>query len=89
MMWPLLLILAVFLLMPLFNKKEKHRRQRLAGLKKHDRVITTGGIYGTIAALDDDSVTLEIARDVRVRCKKSAVFDLERAPEGQSAPAPG
>ena len=73
----LLPLLILFILMPLFNKKEKHRRQRLQGLKKHDRVVTSGGIYGTIMAMDDGSVTLEVAKDVRLRIKRSSVFDLE------------
>ena len=73
----LLPLLILFILMPLFNKKEKHRRKRLQDIKKHDKVVTSGGIYGTIMAMDDVSVTLEVAKDVRFRIKRSSIFDLE------------
>ena len=74
----LLPVLILFILMPLFNKKEKHRRARLQTIKKHDKVVTSGGIFGTITALDDDSVTLEIAKDVRIRVKRSSIFDIQQ-----------
>jgi len=77
----LLPLLILFVVMPLFNKKEKHRRQRLAKLEKHARVVTSGGIYGTIAAMDEHTVTLEIAKDVRVKVKRSSIFDIEKPGE--------
>lgn len=79
-------ILLLFILMPLLTgKKEKQRRLRLAGLKKHDKVVTNGGLFGVVTAIDNDSVTLEVANDVRLRFRRSAVYDLE----GAEAPAPG
>lgn len=58
-----LVLLAAYML--LFRpEKEKQRRQQelLAGLKKNDRVVTTSGIYGSVASVDRDSdrVTLKI-----------------------------
>ena len=44
-------------------------------LKKGDKVITSGGLYGTITGITDDSVTIEIAEKVRVKVLKSAVVD--------------
>ncbi|MHC4932080.1 MAG: preprotein translocase subunit YajC [Planctomycetota bacterium] len=73
----LLPLLILFVLMPLFNKKDRLRRQRIAGIKKHDRVVTSGGIYGTVTAMDDASLTLEVAKDVRIRVKRTSVFDIE------------
>jgi preprotein translocase subunit YajC len=81
-MWPFfLLILVVFMIMPLFNKRERTRRKRLGELKKHDRVVTSGGIYGTITALDERFATLEIAKDVRIHVKRSSLFDIEKPGE--------
>lgn len=58
-----LVLLAAYML--LFRpEKEKQRRQQelLAGLKKNDRVVTTSGIYGSVASVDRDAdrVTLKI-----------------------------
>ena len=85
---PFLLILVIFMvIMPLFSKKERHRRQRLNTLKKHDKVVTSGGIFGTIVALDEQTVTLEVARDVRMKFKRSSVFDVEREEEAAAGTA--
>ena len=85
---PFLLILVIFMvIMPLFSKKERHRRQRLNTLKKHDKVVTSGGIFGTIVAIDEQTVTLEVARDVRMKFKRSSVFDVERAEEAVAGKA--
>ncbi|MHC4974456.1 MAG: preprotein translocase subunit YajC [Planctomycetota bacterium] len=82
----LLVLVVVMLFMPLFSRKERHRQKRLTTLKKHDRVVTSGGIYGTVVALEDQTATLEIAKDVRIRVKRSSVFDLEKPGEGKDAP---
>lgn len=85
---PFLLILVIFMvIMPLFSKKERHRRKRLTSLKKHDKVVTSGGIFGTIVALDEQTVTLEVSRDVRMKFKRSSVFDVERAEEAAAGKA--
>jgi len=65
-----LVLLAAYML--LFRpEKEKQRRQQelLAGLKKNDRVVTTSGIYGTVAGVDRDAdrVTLKIDEAANVK----------------------
>jgi len=80
---PILLILVVMmLLMPLFSKKERTRQKRLQGLKKHDRVVTSGGLYGTIISFDDQSATIEVAKNVRLTFKRSSIYDIEKQGEG-------
>ena len=79
----------------LTQKKEKKRRARLKELKKHDRVVKSGGIFGTIVGLDEETVTLEVGKDVRFKLKRSSIFDLENgaeldklAAEAKRKPAP-
>ena len=81
------ILIAVMLLMPLFSKKDRGRRKRITDLKKHDKVVTTGGIFGTIISIDEDTVMLEIARDTRIKIKRSSVFDVERATDAKAEPA--
>ena len=80
----LLPLLLIFLLMPLFNKKEKKRRARMKELKKHDKVVTTGGIYGTVVSLDEVSATIEVAKDVRIRIKRTSIFDNDTPQEAKA-----
>jgi preprotein translocase subunit YajC len=64
------------------NKKQKDIQKARAALKSGDRVITSGGIYGKIREVKDDSFIIEISENVRIRVEKSAVFAA-----GESAPA--
>ena len=60
LLWPFLLMFAVFyfLLIRPQQKRNKQRSQMLAALKKGDRVVTIGGIHGTIVEITDDIVVL-------------------------------
>src|SRR4030043_929138 len=72
---PMILIFVVFyfLLIRPQQKKAKDHRVMLENLKKGDAVITQGGIYGKIASISDQVVTLEIADKVRVRVARSHI----------------
>jgi len=64
------------------QKQEKQRKAMLAALKKNDKVLTTSGIYGTVAALDERTVTLKIDEkgDVRVKFDRSAITAILNRP---------
>ncbi len=65
MFLPMILIVVVFyfLLIRPQRKKDKKVKDMLANLKVGDRITTIGGIYGTIRALRDDTVTLAVGKD--------------------------
>ena len=69
-------LVLLFILMPLFNKKDKGRRKRIKELKKHDKVVTSGGILGTITAIKDEVITIEVSKGVRMDFKRTSVFDV-------------
>jgi len=73
---PLILIFVVFYFFMIRpqNKKQKEIQKSRAALKTGDRVITSGGIYGKIKEVKDDSFIIEISENVRIRVEKSAVF---------------
>ena len=62
---PMILIFVVFYFMLIRpqRKKDKQVKEMLNNLKKDDRICTIGGIYGTIVALKDDTVTLAVGKD--------------------------
>ncbi len=72
---PIAAIFAIFffLLIRPQQQERKRREQMLASLKKGDRVVTSGGIIGTIVGLNEQTITLKIADSVRVECLRSAV----------------
>ena len=72
---PYVLILGIFyfvILLPM-RKKQQKVDQFLGSLKKDDRVITTGGIYGQITKLNEQSVQLQIADKVRIEVAKASI----------------
>lgn len=57
------------------TKKTNETHQMQAGISKGDTVITSGGIYGTVYKTKDDTLVLQIAENVRVKCQRSAVLE--------------
>ncbi|WP_448206523.1 preprotein translocase subunit YajC [Azospirillum sp. sgz302134] len=73
---PLILIFVVFyfLLIRPQQKKMKEHKAMLESIRRGDRVVTGGGIIGTVIKVGpEDEVTVEIADNVRVRCVRSTV----------------
>jgi preprotein translocase subunit YajC len=80
---PLVLIIVVFYFFMIRPqvKRQKELKNYRNSLQKNDKVITTGGIYGKITDVKDQTVTIEIAENIRIKVDKSAVLkdpsDLE------------
>jgi len=76
---PLLLIFVLFYVLMIvpMRKRQKALQQMIENLKKGDRVITNGGIYGEVAAIAGAAVVLKIADNVKVKVAKSAITGLE------------
>lgn len=72
---PLVLIFVVFyfLLIRPQQKKAKEHRQMLENLKKGDKIITAGGIYGVVDGVDNKTLTVKIAENVKVKIGKGSV----------------
>ncbi len=87
---PIILMLGVmwfFLIRPQ-QKKQKEHREMLVSLKKGDRIITSGGLYGRITGLTEASLTIEIADKVRVKVSRAHVAGLAQATPQAPAEAP-
>ena len=82
---PLLAIWYFLVIRPQQQQKRK-AQDMLANLKTGDRVVTSGGIYGTIAGFRNNVVQLQIANQVKVDMARSAITGMvsenDEAPEG-------
>jgi preprotein translocase subunit YajC len=67
-----------FLMIRPQQKRAKEHKNFLENLKKGDKVITSGGLYGTITGITDDAITIEIAEKVRVKVEKGTVATMQR-----------
>jgi preprotein translocase subunit YajC len=77
LLFPLLLIIVfyVFLIRPQ-SKKQKEIQRKVEEMKKGDKVITNGGIMGTVNSIENDQVLVEVDTNVKIRFVKSAVVDV-------------
>ena len=88
---PLVLIFVVFyfLLIRPQQKKMKSHRDMIGGVKRGDKVLTGGGIIGTVVKVEDsdDVLLVEIAKDIRVRVARGTISDLLNKPQPVKATA--
>lgn len=78
---PIALMLLIFYLL-LYRPQKKARQERdamLSNLKVGNRVITIGGIYGTITALTDEIVTLKVADNVEIEMARGSISGTDSA----------
>ena len=78
---PLILILVVFyfLLIRPQQKRAKEHRQMLDNLKRGDKVITVGGVYGVVESVNPNTVVLKIAENVKVKFSKQSIAAVRPA----------
>jgi preprotein translocase subunit YajC len=83
---PLILIFVVFYFLLIRPQQKKAQEQQgfLTNLKKGDKVMTGGGVHGTITGLTDTAATLEIADNVRIKVQRGYILPMHPAEEKQA-----
>lgn len=77
----LLFLAAIFFVFYFFiirpqSKRQKEIQKKVGEMKKGDKVVTGGGMIGTVNSIDDDTVLLEIDSGVKARFQKSSITDV-------------
>jgi preprotein translocase subunit YajC len=72
----MLVVFYYFLIHMPTQKRRKEREAMFSGMKRGDDVLTTGGIYGKITGVADQTVNLEIAPKIRIKVSKSAIAQV-------------
>ena len=91
MLVPLAMMFLIFYLL-VFRPQSKARREQetmVKHLKKHDEVVTTGGLFGTVVNVKPDAITLRIDENVRVKIEPSAIVRLAKPTDGVVAGSKG
>ena len=80
MQWLIMLLmfgaLWFFMIMPQ-RKQQKKRQAMLSSIKKGDKVVTIGGIYGEILELDEESVKLRVAEKTEIKFSRTAIAKVK------------
>ena len=77
---PILFVFAIFYLMlflPMRRRQKKHA-ELLSKLTKGDRVVTNGGIFGTVVNAESDVIDLRIADNVKIQVARNAIAGLAK-----------
>ena len=81
MFLPILVVFYFFLIRPQ-QQRAKQQKQMLEGLRRGDKIVTSGGIIGTIAkVVSDTEVAVDIAENVRVRVLRTLISQVLAKPE--------
>ncbi|SRR5579875_155660 len=72
----ILIILYVLMILPA-QRRQKKLAAMISALKNGDKVVTNGGIYGTVVGLDKESIQLRIAEQVKIRVARNAIAGLQ------------
>lgn len=75
---PILIIMYLLLIRPQ-QQRQKQAEKMLKALKKGDKVLTSGGIYGTVIGVDETKAVLRVADDIKIEFAKSAVVSVVSA----------
>lgn len=81
-MFALIIGIFYFLILRPQQKKQKDRQKMLDAVKKGDKIVTAGGLHGTIAGLDDKTLLIQVADNVKMKFERSAVATILK--EGES-----
>ena len=76
---PFIVILGIFYLLVFLpaRRRQKKLQDMIDNLKAGDKVVTSGGIYGTIVGFKDDRIQLRVAENVKIELSKNAVTALQ------------
>lgn len=75
---PFLLIIVIFyfLILRPQQKRQKERVKLLESIKKGDKVITAGGVHGTVEGIEDKTLLIKIAENVKIKVERSSVSTI-------------
>jgi len=84
-MFSLIILIFYFMILRPQQKRQKERAKLLEGVKKGDKITTIGGIHATVLGVEDKTLLIQIAENVKVKLDKTAVANVTRPAEGETA----
>jgi preprotein translocase subunit YajC len=71
-----IILIFYFMIIRPQQKRAKERQKLLESIKKGDKVITSGGMYGTVSGLDEKTVLVQIADNVKVKLDRGSIATI-------------
>ncbi|MCE1205867.1 MAG: preprotein translocase subunit YajC [Spirochaetia bacterium] len=84
----LVFVIFYFLIIRPQNKKQKEMQKMIAGVKKGDKIVTIGGIHGTVYSVKEGTVVVKVDDDCKIEFSKSAIATVSVAKAEEKAEEP-
>lgn len=78
-MFALIILIFYFMILRPQQKRQKEREKMLTEIQKGDKIITAGGIHGTIVGIEEKTYVIQIADNVKVKMDRSAVASVVKS----------
>lgn len=75
-MFGLIFLIFYFMIIRPQQKRQKERQKMLDAIKKGDKVITAGGVHGTVVGVEDRTILVQIADNVKVKVERGSVSSI-------------
>jgi len=75
-MFGLIFLIFYFMIVRPQQKRSKERQKMLDAIKKGDKIITAGGVHGTVIGVEDKTVLVQIADNVKVKVDRGSVSSI-------------
>ena len=85
-MFAAIILIFYFLIYRPQKKRDKEAKAMLAGMKKGDKVVTIGGIHGTIVTVKDKTVVIKVDDSARIEFSKEAISSVTSKDAVKTAP---
>lgn len=72
-MFGLVIVIMYFMMIRPQQKRQKEHQSMLDSIRKGDKVVTTAGMHGTVSDVDDKTMTVQVADNVKIKFEKSAI----------------
>lgn len=80
-MFSLIILIFYFLILRPQQKRQKERQKLLDSIEKGDKVVTIGGMHGTVIGIEEKTVLVQVADNVKLKFERSAISSIARGTE--------
>ena len=77
-MFSLIILIFYFLILRPQQKRQKDRQKLLEGVQKGDKVVTVGGMHGTVVGLEEKTLLVQVAENIKLKFERSAISSVAR-----------
>ena len=83
-MFSLIILIFYFMILRPQQKRQKERQKLLEGVKKGDKVVTVGGMHGTVVGLEEKTALVQVADNLKLKFEKSAISTITREADAEA-----